>query len=238
MDVFVTRAKYLAETITLSADFTKILPPGITISGLPTVSVSVETGTDSNPGNLLSGLATVSSGTVAQQKVRQGLPGVVYDLVFSVTGTDGNSYELQTLLAIFPNEGNAVPTWLPILESTQLYPAQLSDSYTTSQISLTSGDLHEILITYSFEDDYRSLLSFLSGDLHETVITYSFEDDYKSSISITAGALTVVLITYTYEEDYKTGFTIISGSLQVVVISYSYEEDYKASLGFVSGTLA
>lgn len=86
------------EDVKLTFDFTRDLPAGITLTGLPTTTYAVETGLDANPGALANG----SAGTDVTQKmvvvpVQGGVDGVTYkihalcattdpDIMLSLTG--------------------------------------------------------------------------------------------------------------------------------------------------------
>src|SRR5574343_303086 len=75
--------KSLQEVVTVAVDFSKVLGAGETIAS-SSCSVLVLSGTDPNPGAILSG-ATSVSGHFVNQKVTGGVVGVTYALTFQIT---------------------------------------------------------------------------------------------------------------------------------------------------------
>jgi hypothetical protein len=64
-------------------DFSALLETGETLTGTPSVTVTVLTGTDASPSSLLSGSATIE-GTVVWQRYTGGTAGVTYRCKYSV----------------------------------------------------------------------------------------------------------------------------------------------------------
>ena len=114
-------AKRVAETISIQVNFADHLPTGQSISGQPSISVSVYTGQDSNPTNILYQSPQVF-GAVVDQRFRLGVPGVIYEIVYSVLTTGGGTLNKSLYLAILPEIANATPSLLPFWETTDLYP--------------------------------------------------------------------------------------------------------------------
>lgn len=236
MDNVIQIAKYQAETISIILSFADILPSGQTITGIPTIIVSVASGYDTNPGNILYGNTTTLSGQSIEQRFRLGIPGTIYQIYYSAVTTGGDTLEKECYLAILPDEDQAVPNWLPAWQSTQLYPYQYVEQVRAS-LAFTAG---RFSINYAYTENVKSSIAFASGILRSPIINYSYShEDVKSSISFTAGNLRSVVIPYSYShEDIKTGFAWISGTLTQVVISYSYShEDIKSSITFTAGSL-
>ncbi len=97
-------AKYVDEVITVKFDFTSRLLFGDTLSA-PVVTVSVRSGVDDAPENILSGSASVS-GLVVSQKIQVGSPGVIYDLLCEAAGSPSSIvYGQARVLAIIPTTG-------------------------------------------------------------------------------------------------------------------------------------
>lgn len=101
MTASVQQVKLLGETKFLSEDFASDLVIGVTIS-TKVVTASVFSGTDASPSTLISGAAT-SSGTVVSQKVTGGVLGVLYELLWQVTTSDGQTLQHASFLAIAPD---------------------------------------------------------------------------------------------------------------------------------------
>ena len=81
--------KFVNEIKPLSFDFSQVLASGETLS-TSTCSVLVIDGVDANPSALLSGGTSIVSSTVYQQ-VQNGVSGVTYRLVVTVTTSSGST---------------------------------------------------------------------------------------------------------------------------------------------------
>lgn len=81
--------KFTTEVKSLSFDFSQVLASGETIS-TATCTVVVIDGTDLTPSNILSGGTTIIGFKVYQQ-VQNGVAGVTYRLVATITTSVGNT---------------------------------------------------------------------------------------------------------------------------------------------------
>jgi len=82
--------KIVADNEIFSFDFSPVLSSGESLS-IASCSVIVMSGTDLNPSAILYGSPTIS-GTVASQRVYQGISEVTYRLIMTVTTSLGNIY--------------------------------------------------------------------------------------------------------------------------------------------------
>lgn len=82
--------KDISETLPITVNFSDMLQFGEGISGASCVA-SLFSGTDSNPGSIISGAATYTATTVTQT-ITGGLAGNTYTLAFLVTGTNSHNY--------------------------------------------------------------------------------------------------------------------------------------------------
>lgn len=80
-------------------DFTSSLAEGETLTGAPTVTVTVYSGTDANPSAVKSGAASIS-GNAVLQKFTGGLSGVVYSVVAGCTTSLGQYLEQWAYLVV------------------------------------------------------------------------------------------------------------------------------------------
>lgn len=87
------------ESEVFAIDFVNDLQTGETISGLPTVTLTVFSGDDPTPSARLSGDPGVS-GTTAMQRVSQPLAGVTYIITFSVLTSLGNTKVLYSRIPV------------------------------------------------------------------------------------------------------------------------------------------
>lgn len=234
----VQQSKYISDTISIVLSFADLLSPGDTISGVPVITVTVSSGVDSNPSNLLYEGVSVTQGSIVEQRFRLGVPGVIYHILYSVGTVAGDTLEKDTTLAILPEGTDVTPTWLPLWESTQLYPYQLTDSL-TSHITMTSGRL--AVVVYSIPAEYiQSKVVWLGGTLIGAGVTYNIpHEDLKGSLLWIGGTLVESGITYSNDYDsLKGALAWIGGELQNASITYNIpHEDLKGSITFTGGSL-
>ncbi len=82
--------KYVSELKPLTLDFSLLLATGDTITGVPTLTVSVLQGNDPSPGSLLSGAASISaSGVQVIQSLTGGVAATQYLIACQVTTVQG-----------------------------------------------------------------------------------------------------------------------------------------------------
>lgn len=241
MENIITASKYVPETISIIVSFADLLLPGDTISGVPTISVSVSSGIDPSPSQLLYQGPSVTRGNTVEQRIRLGVAGVIYEILFSIQTIAGDTWEKSTLLAVLAGEGTPIPTYLPLTLTTQLYPLDVVDYYKGS-ISLISGALIQVVIPYTaLPDSYKSAIAFVAGTLTGPIqLPYTAQPDaYKASVAFVSGTLVSIQKQYTARVDqYKASVAFISGALTVIVVPYSTPSDqYKASAAFTAGTL-
>ena len=84
--------QYVAESLVRGMDFTaRLAPTADTLTGTPTVSVSVYSGSDSSPQSILVGSPSLSSNDMQiLQRVSGGVPGTAYILSFRCGTAQGN----------------------------------------------------------------------------------------------------------------------------------------------------
>lgn len=241
MEYVTQGSKYEAETVSVVLSFADLLQPTDSILGIPTITITVLSGIDTNPGNLIYGGVSIIGGNTVEQRFRLGVPGVIYTVTYTVQTTLGDTPEKRFDLAILPNTDNAIPIFLPLWESTQLYPIEPPYEAATGALSITAGTLLIVIINYTYSyEAYKGASNFIAGTLTSILVPYSYShEDYKAAATLSAGTLVVIVIPYSYShEDYKSSLALISGTLVTIVISYSYtHEDYKAQVSFTGGTL-
>lgn len=238
MEYFVEESKYHSETISIVVSFSDVLSPGDSITGLPSITVTVFTGIDATPTDILYLGISIIAGTSIEQRIRLGVIGVIYHLLFTVTTVQGDTLQKECYVGILPEDGMAIPTWLPFWASTQLYPYQISDNL-TGQITFTGGRIFNAF--YAMGPEYvKSSVLFVGGILSNASITYNNpHEDIKGQLVIIGGTLQNASITYSIpHEDIKTGFAIIGGTLQNASITYHIpHEDLKGTIQIMGGTL-
>lgn len=115
-DMQSTPSKGISETIVLTYDFLGHMPLGDVLSS-PSVSVSIRSGLDNAPEDILLGAASIVGSKVVQT-VTQGMAGVTYLLTFSANGTTGAVYKGERLFVVLSDFGSFYPSSLPALTGT------------------------------------------------------------------------------------------------------------------------
>ena len=93
--------KPISSTLNVTFDFTSDLASGGTIS-TKVVTATVYSGADAAPSGIISGAAT-SSGNVVTQLLTGGTLGVVYQLLCTITTSNGQTLVKAGYLAVVPN---------------------------------------------------------------------------------------------------------------------------------------
>lgn len=99
MNQIIFPEKVAGEKESYTVNFSDRLQFGEGINGA-SVTVSVYSGTDPNPGAMVSGSATFDANGNVTQVLLGGLPGVIYNIVYLVTGTNAHNYIKVGQLAV------------------------------------------------------------------------------------------------------------------------------------------
>lgn len=236
MDRTYSRSKYRNETISLVADFTYLLEETETISSY-SVTVTLLTGTDSDPTQILYQVPIVSTKTL-DQKFRLGVIGCIYEIVFQVTGSLGTIVDLVTSLAILPETGNAIPSFTFTYLTTYLYPYNTGDSMESSMLPYSGRAFGYI------PEGMNSYMGPVSGSVYGSSVTYNIPLEILTSNPITpiTGSIWGGQITYSnYFPEGVNGFMApVTGSTFAGSISYSIPTTYEGlniSMSPTSGTI-
>ena len=94
--------QYSTESLVRGMDFSaRLSPTSDTLTGTPTVTSSVFSGTDPNPQAILAGSPSLSSNNMQiLQRVSGGVAGVAYLLSFKAYTTQGNTIEGQAFFYV------------------------------------------------------------------------------------------------------------------------------------------
>lgn len=231
---YISRSKTVSETISLIADFRDFLLAGETITSYDVV-VTVYSGIDGDPSHMLYMALTLKKGTILEQRFRLGLPGVIYDIVFSAVTSAGNTYEMSTRLAVLPNATRASPVYDVIYVTSSLYPYYFSDSL-HSDVAFVSGKLLGIRYT----EYLTSSVSFFSGSIVGTFIPYAIPfDSVAGTVSWIAGSIGGTVKIYAVPPDsMASGVAWLSGVIGGTAISYAILPDsMNSGISWISGGL-
>lgn len=102
MNQIIFPPKAVGETQPYTINFSDRLQFGEAINGA-SVALSVFSGTDPTPSGLLSGVASFDAAGNVTQTLTAGLAGVIYNVVFIVTGTNSHNYIKVGQLAVLSN---------------------------------------------------------------------------------------------------------------------------------------
>ena len=106
MSTQVFESKLQTETVNVVIDMLSRLEQGESFTTVAS-AMSVEVGTDANPSLMLDGDPVLTE-TLLSQRVKGGLPGVIYKLALSAR-TDGNNiYINEVKIAVLPDDA-AIP---------------------------------------------------------------------------------------------------------------------------------
>lgn len=85
--------QYVSESLVRGMDFTdQLILTRDTLTGIPSVTASVMSGTDPNPADILVGNPSLSQNNMhVLQRVSNGVPGTAYILTFKCGTTQGNT---------------------------------------------------------------------------------------------------------------------------------------------------
>jgi hypothetical protein len=178
----ITRSKTVNETISIVVDFTDDLQTGETITSQSCVA-SVFTGEDSDPSNILY-MVTELHGNKVEQRIRLGIPGVIYSLDFAAVTSASRLLERQTRIAILPNIGTAIPVFIPYYLTSQPYPINSTETFQSPAIQDVSGRL--ALQPYMGPEYIRGTISDVVIDIYGSGVTYSFPDYLQGTITVSS----------------------------------------------------
>jgi|SRR5215510_5880551 len=97
--IFSVGEKASTELVPLTVNFSDVLQFGEGINGAG-VTISVYSGIDPSPINMISGATTYDSAGNVTQAIQGGVVGVVYTIAFAVTGTNSHNYVKVGQLAV------------------------------------------------------------------------------------------------------------------------------------------
>ena len=232
-------SKYKAETVSIVMSFADVLASGDSITSTPQITITVYTGIDFDPSTLLYQGPTVTNGNIVEQRIRLGIPGVIYHILFTIQTVQGDTFDKESYLAILPEDNVAVPLWLPRWESTTLYPYQLADPL-TSTTHLISGALRQTVIP-SGPDYIQSFQQLMGGTLIQSGIRYSNGvEELQGTLLLIGGTfdLQSAIVYDIPHEDLKGAIALLGGTFLQNGITYNIpHEDLQGTTIFTGGTL-
>lgn len=200
-------------------------------------TVSVHTGVDPAPSILLYQVVTIT-GSLCEQKIQMGLPGVVYDVLMTIVTSTSRTVEQVTRIAILPDAKPAVPVYIPLYFTSQPYPVDITDTNLTASIQMLAG---HSLLNPSITEFISGTIQLLSGSLYGGLVSYiNPHEDVQAYVTLLDGSLYGGLVSYANPDEGLLGtISMLDGSLYNSIVFYTNpHEDVQASISMLSGTLA
>ena len=237
---YIQDTKYVAETISFIVPFSDMLQGADTITGIPIVTVSVFSGLDPNPSLLLYQGAQVHTGNTVEQRIWNGVAGVLYIINIKVNTTQGKTYEKECYLGIIEQVGTSSSQVITFYYTSRPYPIEYAEG-AMSDIALS---YFHLLLNPRWTESVKTNIATRDSLLYIGAIYYNNypPEQLKSNITPMQGYLIAnTAINYNNpHEDLKNNIAAISGTLQVVQVFYTtyVPEQLKSNIAPQSGTLA
>lgn len=227
-------SKLVTERIAVTFSFIDELAWGETIVSAYT-DIEALVGYDTEPWLLLFRASSIL-GTDVTQKLQLGVPGVIYQLKCSATGSTGNVYEKLAKVAILPTQGIAPPPVGSLLTS-RPYPVDVIDGLLSTSPPF-SGRLSE-----SITESLTPSLIAIGGTL--VVLMRSYVDwppeGLIPGLSVISGTLAAPIRSYVDwpPEGLNVSLGVQGGSVVVILIQYANwpPEGLLPTLDVLSGSL-
>lgn len=209
-------SKKVVDVRPFMVDLEQWLETGETISSVE-VTVTMYTGTDPDPSDLLFLPAEVD-GTVVHQRLKAGIPGNIYIVTMDVLTTDARHFLIDAYQAVLPNGVPAEDLYLPFYYTSRPYPLETLEGVTPG-ITFPTGflvtpDLGELVVAIAIQNAelYDNLESYVNG----------LPEGINCALSLQSGTLVVVLITYSNWpwEGVNVGLALQAGSLVNQLVTY------------------
>ena len=219
-------SKLVGERITVTFEFLDELQWGEAVLEA-SVSISVISGVDNNPTDLLY-MPAVFTGTLVRQQVWRGIPGVIYLVKCTVMGTEGTIQSKVARLAILPVVNENPPLDALYLTS-RPYPI-VALEYMQSASLPGNGFLVERVVELM-----DSTFTVLSADIYGGLKSYSLLEAMDSSWGLQNVSVYGGLVGFSTNESMDSNFLVVSASLYGNLVSYSLNESVDSSFAVVSG---
>ena len=225
-------SKLRSEIFTLTFPFGGLLDVGeeiVLAESVVTVSVGVDTAPKTvkyRSPIILADLTTVT------QQARLGLPGVIYLVTVTAITNFNNEYQLQGMLAVLP-DGAAIPPYVGIKYSTELYPVIFVDSLKSTS-ALVEGWV-DYVRTADTVDSMKSVSMLMDGYIPGYPWGYDIER-LKTSSVLVIGVYIPVNAIYTVDP-IKTVSVIQSGEVYSAIPSHTIVS-MKTVSDLISGTVS
>lgn len=207
-------SKRRVDIVSVVARFADMLQAGEEITSGEVV-VEVFSGEDPAPEDMIDG-SLLLEGTTIRQRIKEGIPGVIYQLTFTATTDLENVYTVECRQAVLVDEFPPGPIYQHFYFTSKPYPYILREGVASfSDIVKVSPNFFSVEGAVSFSD-------IVSADLREPLITYTCPPEGIESVGdIVSAELREILKSYTAPPEgiYSTS-DIVSAVLKDVLIRY------------------
>lgn len=229
---FVVPSKRVQDIVWIHADFQELLLEEEEILSC-LVTVQVFAGLDPDPGNMVYQIPVISR-QIVSQRIREGLPGVIYTVIFQATTSFENIITLTVEQAVLIGEQSLTPIEVILQLSSRPYPIDILEALQSSAIA-TRG----LILPLTLDGMDSSMLA-VEGELRSILQQYtSPPEGIDSSMIQISGELRTILKTYVSPpEGIDSSMVVLTGNLDTVLISYTCPlEGIDSSMMAVSGVL-
>lgn len=217
--LYISETKRQAETISYFGDFRDELVAGETINS-QNVTVTCISGIDPDPSAMLYGGIDLNDGfTVLEQRIEQGVVGAIYDILFTVGTTLGNTYQKFTRLAILPNNLTAEQLHQTWQFTTWRYPYNAGPEGMQGYVGINTASMW---LQPSWKEGIQGGVTILSGSLLTGAITYTCpKEGIQGNSVLLSGTLTLSVVSYSYDETIQGNAALLNGNLVTGNVSYT-----------------
>ena len=229
-------AKFEHERIMFVIDYGDIIPWGSVIDRAK-ITVEVSSGDDPHPQRVFSQVWSVD-GSIVTYQVRNGVVGVIYNLMTGVQ-IDGEWIYKQIKLAIVPDQVDVGSLYPLTRFFTSLPYYQYTDD--SLEIGLTFDDAFTRGIFQSYTVPPESIdlaLEFVEAATRPVYWTYNLDDRMDLGLAFVSGETRSIYITYTCPpEGVDLSFAFASASTASILITQTQvPESIDFGLAFVSAS--
>lgn len=213
---FVLPSKKRLDVVSVLADFSTLIPSTETIT-VGELDISVFTGVDPAPNDLKDGTIFILDLTL-RHRIKLGVPGVIYQLVFRATTDAGTVYEVQCRQAVIIDETPVGPVYQQFYFTSRPYPLESIDGLASGFMPV-QGYWIQIPL-----DGILDAFTPVEGTLRDLVLSYTIlpEGIESSGFEPLEGTLRNIVLSYTIlPEGITSAFDPLSGTLVNIVITYS-----------------
>lgn len=234
MNSLIFPSKLVGERITLTFPFQDELGWGEVVTSA-VVFVEVYSGFDDDPELLPYLFPTFVDGINVKQRVRLGVPGVIYRITCRIEGSLGTEAEKAGYLAILPGEGRTPPLAATYFTSF-IYPAVGHEAVRYTPLPVSASLTTFLRITSALEKAVFTPV-VLTSTLNDILRTTSVIEKTLYTPSIITSTLDTILVVTSVLEKAVYTPSIVASTLDTIVITTNVLEKARFTPSIISSTL-